>query len=129
MAKVHKTLRLDEELASRAKVAQRQGETDTATLARLIETGLDFLESEEKDREGTDALVSALQANINDLREQVAVKDKQIETLQGITQAAQALHGASEVVHVKSLEDGSNQPGRWARAWAALTGKDREERG
>lgn len=122
MAKVHKTLRLDEELADRAKAAQRPGESEAATLARLIEAGLDSLEG----TQGRSALVAALEANISDLRQQVAIKDGQIEALQGITKAAQALHGASEVAHVKSLEDGK-QPGRWARAWAAITGRDSQD--
>ena len=122
MAKVHKTLRLDEELANRAKAAQRAGESDSATLTRLIEAGLDSLEGTQG---GSALLVAALEANISDLRQQVAIKDDQIKALEGITKAAQTLHGASEVAHVKSLEDGK-QPGRWARAWAAITGKDQD---
>ena len=123
MAKVHKTLRLEEGLADRAKAAQHPGESEAATLARLIEAGLDTLEG----TQGSDsALVAALEANISDLRQQVAIKDDQIKALEGITKAAQALHGASEVAHVKSLEDGK-QPGRWARAWAAITGRDSQD--
>ena len=125
MAKVHKTLRLEEGLADRAKAAQRPGESEAATLARLIEAGLDSLEGTQGGS-GDSALVAALEANIADLRQQVAIKDGQIEALQGITKAAQALHGASEVAHVKSLEDGK-QPGRWARAWAAITGRDSQD--
>ncbi|WP_321974224.1 hypothetical protein [Paratractidigestivibacter sp.] len=92
--------------------------------------------------EGATAVVAALEGHIADLRKEVSSlraqlekKDDQIDALQTITTNAQALHGAADVLHAQALEDTQPAPlavarprGRWARAWAALTGKD-EERG
>lgn len=124
MAKVHKTLRIEEALAERVKEAKREGESEAAAYARLVEAALDAPKATGQESDSS-ALVSALQANIDDLRQQVAVKDGQISELQAITKAAQTLHGVSEAAHVKQL-DGGEERGRFSRAWAVLTGKDKD---
>lgn len=142
MGKVQKSLRLEEELCERAKADRREGESEAATFARLIAAGLDAsapetggaTETKHGERPSGEAagLVAALQANIEDLRgqcdtlkAQLAVKDGQIEALQGITANAQALHGATDVLHAKQLESGTSRRGWFSRIFQ----KQGEERG
>lgn len=148
MAKVSRSYRLEEKLLERIGAQQLEGETNVDTLTRALEAGLNALEGraqeqtqggeaaagKEENPSSLQAVVDAQAAHIADLQtrlakadEQLATKDGQIEALQGITQAAQQLHGASDVIHVKQLESTeAKKQGRWARAWAAFTGKDKE---
>jgi uncharacterized small protein (DUF1192 family) len=149
-AKVPKSLRIDAELDTRVQALRCEGESDVAAYSRVITAGLDVLEGEEEEAAPNVGLVDALQANIADLREeasslqaQLETKDGQIAALQTITANAQALHGATDALQAKQLEKDADTAteqtqaaplavarprGRWARAWAALTGRD-EERG
>ena len=146
MAKVSRSYRLEEKLLERIEAQQLEGETNVDTLTRALEAGLDALEGraqeqtqggeagKEENPSSLQAVVNAQAAHIADLQtrlakadEQLATKDGQIEALQGIAQSAQQLHGASDVIHVKQLESTeAKKQGRWARAWAAFTGKDKE---
>ena len=146
MAKVSRSYRLEEKLLERIEAQQLEGETNVDTLTRALEAGLDALEGraqgqtqggeagKEENPSSLQAVVNAQAAHIADLQtrlakadEQLATKDGQIEALQGIAQNAQQLHGASDVIHVKQLESTeAKKQGRWARAWAAFTGKDKE---
>ncbi len=120
--RVHKTLRLPAELADRASLARLDGETDTQLYARLIEAGLDA-PAEQPTTTASQATVEALKGHIADLQKQLAVKDGQIEALQGITERAQALHGAAEMARAKRLESAEDKgKSRLARAWAAFKG-------
>ncbi len=127
MPKVHKTLRFDEDLAARVQASKSDGESDAAAYERIVAAGLDALEGE---RHGggrdptTGEHLADLREEIATLRSQLDVKDRQIEALQGIAAQAQALHGAADVLHAKQLESRERRRGgRFARAWAALTGK------
>lgn len=148
MAKVSRSYRLEEKLLERIEAQRLEGETNVDTLTRALEAGLDALEGraqgqtqggeaeagKEENPSSLQAVINAQSAHIADLRtrlakadEQLATKDGQIEALQGIAKAAQQLHGASDVMHAKQLESSeAKQRGRWARAWAAFTGKDKE---
>lgn len=146
MAKVSRSYRLEEKLLERIEAQQLEGETNVDTLTRALEAGLDALEGrgreqtqggeagKEENPSSLQAVVNAQATHIADLQtrlakadEQLATKDGQIEALQGIAQSAQQLHGASDVIHVKQLESTeAKKQGRWARAWAAFTGKDKE---
>lgn len=55
MAKVHKSLRIEQALADRVRAAMAEGETETAAYARVIETGLDALEARAKPDAAEDA--------------------------------------------------------------------------
>lgn len=108
-------------------------------------------------QDGATPVVAALEGHIADLREEVSSlkaqldkKDAQLAAqadhvteLAKLTAQAQALHGATDVLQAKQLEKDAETAtestqaaplavarprGRWARAWAALTGRD-EERG
>lgn len=104
-------------------------------------------------QDGATGVVAALEGHITDLREEVSSlkaqldkKDAQLAAqadhvteLAKLTAQAQALHGATDVLQAKQLETATETAqaaplavarprGRWARAWAALTGRD-EERG
>lgn len=157
MAKVHKSLRLAEELDARVQAAKADGESDAAAYSRVIETGLAALEGQpgettepETAGKATDtqdadkAATAALEGRIADLKDQIETlkdqldkKDGQISALNAIATNAQALHGAEDAIRAKQMLDnpGGGQivavtqapRGRWARAWAVLTGRD--ERG
>lgn len=111
MAKIHKTMRLEEETAERIRALMEDGETETAAYARVIEAGLETLEPRLKpektgagdgapgasERRG-DGEAEALLDHIGTLKEanarlidQLAAKDAQIEALTRITEQAQAL--------------------------------------
>ena len=148
VGKVHKSLRIEESLEARAQALKAEGESDATAYGRIIEAGLDALEGraqeqtqggeaaacKEENPSSLQAVVDVQAAHIADLQtrlakadEQLATKDGQIKALEGITQAAQQLHGASDVIHVKQLESTeAKKQGRWARAWAAFTGKEKE---
>ena len=135
MGKVSKTIRLEEELAQSVEELRQDGETDTALYIRVIAAGVEAYKEKEGAQERTEsavsslqaeqdsgaqtALITALQEHINDLQKQLETKDGQIEALQNITQAAQALHGGQLV---KALPAGQ---GRLKRAFYILTGKDK----
>lgn len=153
MAKVHKSLRLAEELDARVQAAKADGESDAAAYSRVIESGLDALEgqppgasaatatdAQDADRAATAALegrIADLKDQIETLKDQLDKKDGQISALNAIATNAQALHGAEDAIRAKQMLDnpGGGQivavtqapRGRWARAWAVLTGRD--ERG
>ena len=134
MGKISKTIRLEEELAQSVEELRQDGETDTALYVRVIAAGVEAYKEEgaqertksavsslqaEQDSGAQTALIAALESHINDLQKQLETKDGQIEALQNITQAAQALHGGAIV---KALPAGQ---GRFKRAFYILTGKDK----
>ena len=134
MGKISKTIRLEEELEQSVEELRQDGETDTALYVRVIAAGVEAYKEEgaqertksavsslqDNQQDGTQtALITALQEHINDLQKQLDTKDGQIEALQNITQAAQALHGGAIV---KALPAGQ---GRFKRAFYILTGKDK----
>ena len=134
MAKVAKTLRFEAALIERAEELQEEGESESALYVRLIERGIEAYKGKESAQERTEsavsslqveqdsgaqtALITALESHMNDLQKQPETKDGQIEALQNITQAAQALHGGAIV---KALPAGQ---GRFKRAFSILTGKE-----
>ena len=135
MGKVSKTIRLEEELAQSVEELRQDGETDTALYVRVIAAGVEAYKEKEGAQERTEsafsslqdnqqdetqtALITALESHINDLQKQLETKDNQIDALQNITQAAQALHGGAIV---KALPAGQ---GRFKRAFYILTGKEK----
>lgn len=134
MAKIAKTLRFEAALIEQAEELQQEGESESALYVRLIEKGIEAYKEKEGAQERTEsavsslqdnqqdgaqtALITALQEHINDLQKQLETKDGQINALQNITQAAQALHGGAIV---KALPTGQ---GRFKRAFYILTGKE-----
>ena len=135
MAKIAKTLRFEAALIEQAEELQQEGESESALYVRLIEKGIEAYKEKEGAQERTEsavsslqaeqdsgaqtALITALQEHINDLQKQLETKDGQIEALQNITQAAQALHGGAIV---KAQATGQ---GRFKRAFYILTGKEK----
>ena len=136
MAKIAKTLRFEAALIEQAEELQQEGESESALYVRLIEKGIESYTRKEKKgaQERTEsavsslqdnqqeqqqtALITALESHITDLQKQLETKDGQINALQNITQAAQALHGGAIV---KALPTGQ---GRFKRAFYILTGKE-----
>ena len=134
MTKIAKTLRFEAALIEQAEELQQEGESESALYVRLIEKGIEAckeegaqertesafssLQDNQQEQQQT-ALITALQEHINDLQKQLETKDNQIDALQNITQAAQALHGGAIV---KALPAGQ---GRFKRAFYILTGKDK----
>lgn len=109
--KVHKSLRIDADLAERVSALRADGETETAAYLRAIEAGVTALESgndqeAEGDRKGPQSAsqqaIDALTRTIDLLAEQLEAKDEQIRTLSALTNQAQQLHAMGE--H-KALED------------------------
>lgn len=133
MVKIAKTLRFEAALIEQAEELQQEGESESALYVRLIEKGIEaykeegaqertesaFSSLQDNQQDGAQtALITALQEHINDLQKQLETKDGQINALQNITQAAQALHGGAIV---KALPTGQ---GRFKRAFYILTGKE-----
>ena len=113
--KVHKSLRIDVDLAERVSALRADGETETATYLRAIEEGVTALEGgiesgndqeAEGDRKGPQSAsqqaIDALTRTIDLLAEQLEAKDEQIRTLSALTNQAQQLHAMGD--H-KALED------------------------
>ena len=109
MAKVSKSFRVDETTLERVRARMMPGETESAAMVRILETGLDALdgveppayEAPDTGTGGTDAsLVDELRARVDALEEengrlwgQLETKDQQIERAQQTT--ALATQGAT----------------------------------
>ena len=100
--KVHKTLRIERDLADKVKALATGGETETAVYIRVISAGVEALQVQpdtDKDKEPAEApsgLVEALSAHIDTLKAdnerlaaQLDIKDRQIEALSVLTAQAQ----------------------------------------
>lgn len=129
MAKVHKSLRVDEGDAERVRALMADGESESAAYGRVISAGLEALEAssttmaddggaEDRDRrdEPSEALTEALRAHVaslaaevDTLRAQLDVKDGQIAALTRITDQSQTLHAVAER---KALETSEGKAGR-----------------
>ena len=144
MGKVHKTFRLDEELAEGVSDLKAEGESESAVYSRIIKAGLDALESANQAEPGTPAeggagkeeasSLQALQAVIDAKSEHIASLEKQLQAQNeqvvaaiNSLQTSNAAQVAGDIVTAKLIESTeAKKQGRWARAWAAFTGKDKE---
>ena len=138
MGKVHKSFRVDEQLAAAVSALGAEGETEAALYNRVIAAGVEALSAQGDDDVGQHradsnqdaALISSLQGHIETLKavnaslsEQMAVKDKQIEALSVLTaQAQQATAKALEAPQQPQAgDDGADtaaeeqKRGFWAR--------------
>ena len=104
MAKVSKSFRVDEDTLERVRARMSPGETESAAMVRILETGLDALDgveppSYEAPDTGTGAadadVVAELRARVDALEEengrlwkQLETKDQQIERAQQTTALA-----------------------------------------
>lgn len=132
MAKVHKSLRIEAELAERVTALRDGEEAEAATYNRVIAAGVDALGKPQAEAQETEsgALVDSLSDHIETLKRQNAelssqlrIKDEQLEALTTITKQAQTLqaietHKAIEApkqeaqaVEVEQVE----KRGFWAR--------------
>ena len=117
MGKVHKTLRIEAELAERIDALKEAGESEAAAFTRILEAGAQTLEGGSPEATETaqgGELVASLQEHIDTLKAaneelsaQLSIKDRHIETLTDITKAAQALEGLAH----KQLAGGSEDIG------------------
>lgn len=128
--KVHKTIRLERDLAESVKALRVEGESETATYCRVLSAGVEALSGTgERPRESTGdasgALVASLQAHIETLRAdnerlgaQLDVKDRQIEALSVLTaQAQQATAKAIEAPQPEPGDGGGQQVEEKRRGW------------
>ena len=137
--KVHKTLRIERDLAERVEARGIEGESATATYCRVLEAGVKALETAQdggQADEGTQtagdasqALITSLQSHIDTLKganaelsAQLAIKDKQIEALSVLT--AQAQQNTTKMLDVPQSEHSENtqdtgeeKRGFWARVF------------
>ena len=146
MGKVHKTFRLDEELAEGVSDLKAEGESESAVYSRIIKAGLDALEGraqeqtqggkaaagKEENPSSLQAVVDAqaahiatLEKQVDTLTEQLATKDKQLDKWADVAKGAQQLHGASDVIHARQLDSGDNKERRGI--WARLFGKYKDK--
>lgn len=108
MAKVQKSLRVNEDIAAAVTKLAKEGETEAATYNRVLAAGVDALsqaDGGEQPQDGanlTPELFESMRAHIETLKasneklgEQLEVKDGQIRALSVLTAQAQELHGAS----------------------------------
>lgn len=131
MAKVQKSLRIDSEIVERITPLKAEGESEAALYNRVLKAGLDSLKGNQETPQEQQAEASAyekelLEANIKDLRgnidllkEQIALKDKQIEALTTLANNAQIVSGIASTTSAKALEANNKKPtfkeriGRW----------------
>ena len=149
MGKVHKTFRLDEELAEGVSDLKAEGESESAVYSRIIKAGLDALESANQAEPGTPAEggagkeeassppalqavvdaqaahIATLEKQVDVLTEQLSTKDKQLDKWADVAKGAQQLHGASDVIHAHQLDSGDNKERRGI--WARLFGKYKDK--
>lgn len=138
--KVKKSYRLTQETADAiALIAEREGTTETEAVSRAVMSfaaddsdGQESVAEEEKDARtdnGSAEAVSFLEANVEDLRAQVAtlteqlrVKDEQIAAANRHLDQAQALHAGTEAANAKRLEsaDGDAEGGKRSGFWSRL---------
>ena len=144
MAKVSRSYRLEAELLERIEAQRAEGETNVDALTRALEAGLDALESGNQAEPGTPAeggagkeeasSLQALQAVIDAKSEHIASLEKQLQAQNeqvvaaiNSLQASNAAQVTGDIVTAKLIESTeAKKQGRWARAWAAFTGKDKE---
>lgn len=145
MAKVQKSLRVNEDIAAAVTELAKDGETEAATYNRVLAAGVDALNQTDEDEQPQDGVnltpelfesmkehIETLKANNEKLGEQLEVKDEQIRALSVLTAQAQELHGASvtKAIDQPARESeaadgnqGENQGGEprrswWARLWS-----------
>lgn len=132
MSKIHKTVRLEPELAERIENLRAEEETSAAVYIRVLSAGVSTLEgapenvseplSTPQAPEDAAALVDALQAHVDSLRaevesyrNQLEVKDAQILSLTEVTKGAQLLHGMSEQKQLEDTETKAKRRGWFSR--------------
>lgn len=134
MGKVHKTLRIEAELAERIDALKEAGESEAAAFSRILEAGAQTLEGGSDTPEAAQGgeLVTSLQEHIDTLKAaneelsaQLSIKDRHIETLTDITKAAQALEGLAH----KQLTGGEDIEAEPITTAPAGADKPKEEQG
>lgn len=129
-SRVHKSLRLDADLAARVTSLRSDGESEGAAYSRIIEAGVAALEGEEPGRErpleneatAGGRVVAALESHVDTLKKQLdamaaqlATKDAQIEALTRLTEQAQTLHAMDTAKALTDGEEAQEPAGAWAR--------------
>ena len=141
MAKVQKSLRVNEDIAAAVTELAKEGETEAATYNRVLAAGVDALNQTDDGKQPQDGVnltpelfesmkahIETLKANNEKLGEQLKVKDGQIRALSVLTAQAQELHGASvtKAIDQPAREtetadgnQGKNSGGEQRRSWWA----------
>jgi len=141
MAKVQKSLRVNEDIAAAVTELAKEGETEAATYNRVLAAGVDALNQTDEGKQPQDGVnltpelfesmkahIETLKANNEKLGEQLEVKDEQIRALSVLTAQAQELHGASvtKAIDQPAREtetadgnQGENRSGEQRRSWWA----------
>lgn len=137
MAKVHVSLRIDSALAEQVANLAAEGESATATYARVIEAGIRSMGDQggmETERPAGDgaAAIAFLQAHIRTLQEtngvyksQLEMKDDQIRALSVLAGQAQELQGRT----AKAIDTGDTETRSKRGWWSRLFARDRDNEG
>jgi len=115
MGKVHKSLRIEQELAVRVTALQAEGESEAATYSRVIEAGVARLEEPAgRDAGGGGEVVEYLREHIvtmkdeiETLKAQLNIKDEQLHAMTVIVEQAQTLHA---MTGTKALQEPAAAP-------------------
>ena len=108
MAKVHKTIRIEENLYSSMQKLKVDGESDTELLTRVLKTGTEVLEGEYKQAqeqtEDNAHLIKLLKHSNELLEKQLVIKDEQIRALTSLCDTAQKVSGLTTATTNKALD-------------------------
>lgn len=125
--KAHKSLRLERDLADRVAALGVDGESEADTYRRVLVAGVEAIEGGPVGTGGPEtpsdasALISSLQAHIDTLKAanealsaQMAVKDKQLDTLSVLT--AQAQQATAKALEAPADDEAQGKRrGFWSR--------------
>lgn len=111
MAKIHKTVRVEEDTYNTMQSLRSDGENDTDLFNRVLKVGTDVLHNEYKQAQAQATNAEESNQRIDDLKhmnklleEQLTAKDKQIETLSELAKNAQMVAGMTSANTKQALE-------------------------
>jgi hypothetical protein len=134
MATKHINIRVEEELADSIDALRTEDESRATIYNKLLKAGLEAITAAPKDEEdsATDEAPPANTSELETLRDyvgllkdQLAIKDEQIQSLTKLTQNAQQLHAASEAQSLLAPAPTDTTDKQEHRSiWARIFGKD-----
>lgn len=131
MATRHINIRVEEDIADSIDALRAEDESRATIYNRILKAGLEAITATPKDEEdsATDEAAPANTSELETLRDynallkdQLAIKDEQIQSLTKLTQNAQQLHAASEAQSL--LAPATTEKKEERGFWARLFGKD-----
>lgn len=135
MATRHESLRIEETTAEAVAKLAEPNESKASVYNRVLRAGLRAIESasdsppeeknEERENAASEGEIQTLRDYVTTLKQQIAIKDEQIQSLTTLTSQAQHLHAITEQKALESTEAKEERETKQERGfWARLFGKE-----